>query len=66
MISQGGSSCLDMGVVIGSPYVDPLISPGHTSMLSRLIPASRATRAARAARPASNHTRPAHVPPALL
>ncbi len=52
--SEGGSSGLDMGVVIGSPYVDPLISPGHTAILSRLIPASRATRAARAARPASN------------
>ena len=64
--SEGGSSGLDMGVVIGSPYVDPLIAPGHTTMLSRLIPASRATRAARAARPASNHTRPAHIPPALL
>src|SRR5271166_5514971 len=25
--SERGSSCLDMGVVIGSPYVDPLISP---------------------------------------
>ena len=52
--SEGGSSGLNMGVVIGSPYADPLISPGHTVILSRLIPASRATRAARAPRPASN------------
>src|SRR3974390_2162626 len=35
--SEGGSSGLDMGCVIGSLYVDPLISPGHAAMLSRLI-----------------------------
>src|SRR5215831_11343524 len=33
--SGGGSSGLDIGVVIGLPYVDPLISPSYTPTLSR-------------------------------
>src|SRR5215831_16080130 len=33
--SEGGSSGLNIGVVIGLPYVDPLISPSYTPTLSR-------------------------------
>src|SRR5215471_1436237 len=41
--SGGGTSGLDIGVVIGLPHVDPLISPSHTATLSRFDSVSRAT-----------------------